>query len=169
MSKGLTQIQGFEQLREQIKKLPDKVKRNELQKVLRQVAKPTVREAQFQAPIRDFNKKGPNPPGTLKRSIGVKNGKKGKSKINAVVYVGPRTKGSNKGWYGHLVELGHNIYSKGFKRVRKAGANNQAAKKRTKANPFMDRAYKITKGKVSAESEKQVARYIQKQINRLSK
>lgn len=169
MSKKLVEIQGFKELQAQIKKLPDKVKRKELHKVLKQVAKPTVLQAQFEAPIRSFTKKAKTPPGTLKRSIGTIVGKKGRSRINAVVYVGPRAKGKFKGWYGHIVHNGRNIYQKGFKRKHKKGANSFGAKTRVKANPFMQRAYAKTGAGVTAEAEVQVTKYVQRQINRLSK
>jgi len=69
-------------------------------------------------------------------------------KENAVLYVGPRSKGKkNDGWYGMFVAK---------------GTVNQTE------NPFNQRAYNRTKGLVTADAEVKVARYIQKQINKLS-
>ena len=41
--------------------------------------------------------------------------------------------------------------------------------KKINANPFIGKAYEQTKGGVTADAEKRVAKYIQKQIDRLSK
>jgi len=161
MPKDLFQMQGFEQLQAKIKKLPDKVKKKEMLKVLGQVANPTKDAAKRYAPFKS---------GTLKDSIGKIKGKKGLGKENAVLYVGPRSKGKWKGWYGHIIEYGHNsIYRKGFKRNRKGNVkyNSTGSQRFVKANPFMKKAFEQTKGKVTADAEKRVARYIQKQINKL--
>lgn len=168
MSKDLVEIKGFGQLQKKLTKLSDNVKKKELQKLLSQSAKVTVRQAQFNAPLRSYKRKD-KPPGTLKKSIGVIKGKKGFAKENPVVYVGPRAKRGFKGWYGHIIEYGRNIYRKGFKRDRKKGANSSAAVKRVKANPFMAKAYKGTKGKVTADAVRNIERYLQRQIKRLSK
>lgn len=180
MAKQLIEIEGFNELQAKIKALPDKVKRQEVLKILGQVANPTVAAARSEAPI----SKKPHvqagkrthkviKPGNLKRSIGKIRGKKGQARVNAVLYVGPRARGSNDGWYGGIVEGGHNVYNKGFKRKsRKSGSSKRYAAKAigfVKPNPFMERAYSRTKGTVTKDAEVKVAKYIQKQIDRLSK
>lgn len=155
MAKPLFKIEGFAELHKKIKQLPDKVKKREVLKILGQVANPTVKAARTQAPV----SKKPHvqagkrtykviQPGNLKKSIGKIRGKRGSAKVNAVLYVGPRSKGrKHDGWYGAMVHGG--------------------TKKQT-ANPFMDRAYNQTKGQVTADAEKKIAKYIDKQVKRLS-
>lgn len=172
MSRSLVEIEGFAELQQKIMNLADdRSKKRELISVLRQVAATTVRVAKQNAPVSRKPHKGRGKtinPGTLKKSIGVIVGKKGSAKDNPVVFVGPRAKGSNDGWYGHFVEYGVNVYNKGFKRKRKAGANNSAAVRRTKANSFMQKTYQQTGGKISDEAATKVAAFIQKKINKLS-
>jgi len=153
MAKDLIEIQGFNLLRAKIKQLPDKVKRSELLKVLRVVAEPTVKAARGTVPVskKPHLQSGKRTrkliqPGNLKKSIGKIVAKR--NKVDAVLVVGPRVKGKHDGWYGAFVE---------------GGTINQ------KPNPFMNRAYKQTKGKVTADAEAKVSAYVQKQINRLSK
>jgi len=156
VSKSLVEISGFDELQKQLKRLSDKVKRKELLKILGQVANSTVRAARQQAPRskKDHIISGKRArklirSGNLRKSIGKIRGKRGLGKENAVLYVGPRSKGrKNDGWYGQFVE---------------GGTVKQ------KSNPFMQRAYSQTKGKVTADAEKKVAKYLQKQIDRLSK
>lgn len=156
MGKSLVEIKGFPELQRKLKQLGnDKIKKREMLKVLRQVAKPTVKAARNQAPIssKPHVQAGKRTykiiePGNLKKSIGNITGKRGLGKQNAVLYVGPRSKGKKyDGWYGAFVHGGT---------------------KKITANPFMDRAFNQTKGQVTADAEKKVAVYIQKQINRLS-
>lgn len=163
---------------EKIKLLADdKSKKQEVLKVLRQVANATVNVARANAPmskkphmVSGSRTKKVIQPGALKKSIGTITGKS----ENPTILVGPRAKGTFDGWYGNFVETGHNVYSKGFKRKRTGSSkaqifNSGGAKKRTKADLFMSRSYDQTKGQVTAEAEKKFAAYIQKQIDRLSK
>jgi HK97 gp10 family phage protein len=155
MAKALFEIEGFAKLQTKIKRLDDKVKRREVLKILGQAANPTVKAARVEAP----KSKKPHvqagkrtykiiQPGNLKKSIGKIRGKRGSAKINAVLYVGPRAKGrKNDGWYGAMVH---------------GGTVHQSP------NPFMDRAYNKTKGKVTADAEQKIKKYIDKQVTRLS-
>jgi HK97 gp10 family phage protein len=153
MSKQLVEITGFRELQSKIKKLGnDGLKRREMLKLLRQSSKATVKAARAQAPMSkkqhiisgSRTRKIINP-GQLKKSVG---NITGKAKNKAVIYVGPRTKGKKwDGFYGAFVHGGTKTQS---------------------ANPFMDRAYRQTKGQVTQETEKSVTRYVQKQINKLS-
>lgn len=156
MSKPLVEIQGFTELNQKLKSLGnDKVKRREMLKVLGQVANPTVKAARNQAPqskkphlISGKRTRKIIEPGNLKKSIGKITGKRGLGKTNAVLYVGPRSKGrKNDGWYGAFVHGGT---------------------KHQQPNKFMDRAYAQTGGGVTRDAEDKVAAYIQKQINKLS-
>lgn len=153
MSKQLVEITGFKELQRKIELLGnDRVKRREMLKLLRQSSKSTVKAARALAPIskKEHVISGKRSrkviqPGQLKKSIG---NITGKAKNKAVIYVGPRTKGKvHDGFYGAFVH---------------GGTTTQ------KANPFMDKAYKQTKGAVTEKTERSVTRYIQKQIDRLS-
>lgn len=159
MSKSIVDITGFKELNAKIKTLPDKVKKREMLKVLRIAAKPTVAAARQEAPVgdkvhkrysrRDGSVLGVYDPGNLRKSIGNITGKKGLGRANAVLYVGPRSKGKKyDGYYGHMVHSGTKTQS---------------------ANPFMDRAYNRTKAQVTADTEKKVAKLIQRQIDKLSR
>jgi HK97 gp10 family phage protein len=173
MAKPFVEITGFPELEMKIKALGnDKDKKREVIGLLKQVANSTVKAARQSAPISKKKHVARGriiQPGNLKKSIGTIVGRKGNAKDNPTVYVGPRAKGKQDGWYGHFVEYGFNVYNKGYKRKRKAGANNGAAIRRTRANPFMKNAYEQTKGAVTQESEAKVARYIQKRIDKLSR
>lgn len=159
MSRTLYEIEGFRALQGKIKVLPDKVKKREMLKILRQVSKPTVAAARATAPIgkkvhKRYSRKngavlGVYSPGNLKKSIGNITGRKGSARKNAVIYVGPRSKGRKyDGYYGAMVHGGTKSQSK---------------------NPYMDRAFSKTKGLVTRDAEVKVAAAIQKQINKLSR
>jgi hypothetical protein len=173
MSKAIVEIKGFDELQAKIKKLANpKDKKREVLAILRNVAKSTVRAARGYAPVskKSHVARGKTiQPGTLKKSIGNITGRKGSAKINPTIYVGPRAKGRYNGWYGHFVETGVNVYRKGFKRIHKRGANDNAAVRRTKGAYYMKRAYQATGGRVTKEAEKTTARFIQRRINKLSK
>lgn len=174
MNKSVVEIEGFDVLQRKITLLADdRDKQREVKAILRRVARPTVKAAQGFAP----QSKKPHRarktlinPGNLKKSIGTITGRKGNSKKNPTIYVGPRVRGKYDGFYGAWVHEGVNIYRKGFKRNRKGNRDYNAAgaASRTKAQPFMDKAYNVTKGKVTADAEKSVAAFIQKRINKLS-
>lgn len=179
MPRPLFEIQGFDVLRQRIERLAnDRQKKAEITKILRRVAQGTVKVARRMAPISDKphvvsgrRTKKTIQPGALRKSIGVFTSKR--SGENALVYVGPRAKGNFDGWYGHFVEYGHNIYNKGARRMHSASErarnhNNSLSRGRTTAQPYMQETYSQTKGQVTAESEKAVAKYIQKSIDRLS-
>ncbi len=157
MSK-LYRITGFKELEAKIKRLPTKVKKREMLKLLRIIAKPTVAAARQQAPVgkrphKRYSRKdgaviGSYLPGNLRKSIGNITGRRGFGRKNAVIYVGPRSKGrKNDGYYGAMVE-GGTIFQG--------------------ANPYMDRAYNITKATVTRDAEVKTARLIQRQIDKLS-
>ena len=109
------QIVGLDELIIQVGRIGEfpKVMSKELRQGNRKIAQAASRKIKPQIPRskRVFNVRrddGPNydiTPGTLRRSIGVKNSKG--SKIN--VFVGPRSGGvvKNDGWFAGIVESGH--------------------------------------------------------------
>jgi HK97 gp10 family phage protein len=170
MSSSLNvQVDGFEELKNKIKALAnDKDKKRESLILLREIARSTLNVSKTLVPmsLKSHKARGKKiSPGNLKRSLGFITGKGSEPTI----YVGPRAKRGNDGWYGHFVHEGFNIYRKGYKRKRKKGANHAAALRRTRGNPFLRKAYERTQGKVTAESEQKFAAFIQKRIDKLSR
>ena len=169
MSRSVVEITGFKELQNLIKDIgDDKNKRKESLILLRQIAKPTLDVAKQMAPVskKVHEARGKKiQPGNLKKSLG---NITSKSK-NPTILVGPRAKGKNDGWYGHFVHDGVNIYRKGFKRKHKKGANNSAALSRSKANPFLRKAFETTEGKVTKDAEQKFEKFLQRRIDKLSK
>ena len=178
MTKNIVKFEGFADLQAKIRKLGnDKDKKREVLSILRNVANSTVKAARVFAPkskqphiVSGSRARKVIQPGALKKSIGKITGRKGASKKNPTIYVGPRAKGKHDGFYGAWVHEGHNIYRTGFKRKRSGNSryNARGAKRQTTKNPFMDKAYNATKGGVTAEAEKRTVKFIQRRINRLS-
>lgn len=156
MSKSLIEISGFSDLHLKIRSLAnDKVKRREVEKILGQVANSTVKAAKRLTPVSDrpHVQKRKNQisgtwimPGTGKRSIGKKTMRKSK---NPTVYVSPRSTRRADGWYLRQFVI------PGTKKIL--------------SNAFIDNAYSETKGRVTADLERRMEKYIQKQIDRLSR
>lgn len=156
MTKPLFEISGYTELQQKLKQLGnDKTKRREVEKLLGQVANPTVKAAKSLAPVsvKPHVLKRKNQrygtvisPGTGKRSIGKKTMRKS---VNPMITVSPRSARRADGFYLRQFVI------PGTKKIN--------------ANSFIDKAYDQTKGGVTADAEKRVAKYIQKQIDRLSK
>ncbi len=173
MPTPLIEITGFAEFQEKLKKIgDDKTKRAAMFAVLRAVASGTVKAARDRAPIakRVHIISGKRTrrvvqPGNLKKSIGIIVGKKGGAKINPTLYVGPRARGKNDGFYGGWVEEGHEIKStfSGYASAR----GRSSRRSRTTPKPFMKPAYDQTQGQVTAEAENKVTAAIQKQITKL--
>lgn len=176
MSKSLVEIQGFKELQQQLMRFSDGVKRKELLKILGQVANPTLAAAKITVPVGTKKhtryvgvKKGIRrkrgsvssddkityQPGNLKKSLKKIVAKR--SKVNPRLDVGAkvsRRKGKKPdGYYAHM------IVNKGFKGVGGRVSGNR---------DFLNEAYQKTKGLVTRDAENRVARYLNKQIKRLS-
>lgn len=157
MSKDLYEISGFKELQIKLQQVNDRVKKKEILSVLRKMARPYVRAGRSG----DFVPVSKQPhlvsgkrtrkviePGNLRKSIGTITGKKGRSRVNPTIYVGPRAKGKYDGWYGHFVDEGT--------------ANG------IEAQHFMKKIYS-SQGDMDKKTADAVARHIQKVIDRLSK
>jgi hypothetical protein len=177
VSKSLFEVEGFEDLQKQLMRFSDGVKRKELLKILGQVANPTLKAAQTLVPVGGKKhtryvgvKKGVRrgngtvkssdkieyQPGNLKKSLKKIVAKR--SKVNPRLDVGAkaaRSRGKKPdGYYAHM------LVKKGFKGIGgRVNANRD----------FLNDAFNQTKGRVTADAEKRVSRYLQKQIDRLSK
>jgi len=179
MSRQLVEITGFPELIDKLKALgDDKKKKAPMLRVLRKAAQTTLKAARQNVPKskRPHFVGGKNrqrkliQPGNLKKSLGVINARRSK---NPMVVVGPRAKGNQDGWYGHIVEYGHIIYRKGFKRKHsrsaRARAHNLAgAIRHTNPREYMKLTLRQTQGGVYAEAEARLAQLIQKEIDKLS-
>ena len=175
-------VEGLEVLRAQILKLADdKDKRKEIYLTPSQVARPTLAVAKKKVPIaskKHIARGIKISPGNLKNSLGLI---RGKNKQNPTILVGPRVKGKNMGWYGHMVHGGHNIYNN----VHKSGASKfkrfrnkrrpevlrldkTGTAQRVKGNPFLTSAYQETQGKVTADAVVRFTKFVQRRINKLS-
>lgn len=197
MSNLNIQVTGFEELKAKIKELSnDKGKKQELLLILRQVAKSTLQAAKTTVPVQrsysNLISRRSVIGGSLKQSLGFITGKKGNAKDNPTIYVGPRVfkgkKGEESGrnaygngWYGHMVHGGHAVYrnnqnrNKALKSGRKKSVLARVTNKRkgnvvnnVPANPFLDKAFEMTKTSATTDSEKRVAKFIQRRINKLS-
>jgi hypothetical protein len=200
MNSFYVDVEGFDQLTGQIKKLTDdQRKKKEIIAILRRVSKPTLTAAKQFVPVQksysNIKSRRTVRGGGLRQSLGVIVGKKGNSKINPTIYIGPRVFKGKKfkrqgrnvfgdGWYGAMVDQGHDIYRNPTIRSyeRKDGSRRVASLKRVTSKGqqnvvqgrvegafFMSKAHQSTKGTVTKDSESSVAKYFQTRINALSK
>jgi hypothetical protein len=170
MSNISVNVEGFDRLVAQLKQLSDdKDKKSEVLLILRQIAKPTLDAARSIVPVRrsysSLKTKKTVMGGNLKKSLGNITGRK---TINPTIYVGPRVKGAFDGWYGHFVHDGVNVYNKGYKRKHTAGANEHAAIRKTKGNPYLTKAFVMTEGVVTVDADRRMTKFIQRRIDRLT-
>ena len=168
MPKDVVEITGFRELQAKIKRLPEKVKKRKVIQILGQVANSTVNKAKALAPVdkgitvrgKTYKRKKRQvrkvvvqeeyTTGFAKKSIGKKTMRRARVPMLVVrandIAIG--TKKKYGGWYVRQMLI------RGTKHI--------------KGNPFMDKAYNLTKGKVSADAEVKMSKYIQKQINTLN-
>jgi len=113
--KSLIEVDGFEELQRKLKQVSDRVTKREILSLLRKMARPYVRTGRSSGIVPISKHKhivsGKRTrqviePGNLRKSIGTITGRKGASKVNPTIYVGPRVKGKYDGWYGHFVDQG---------------------------------------------------------------
>lgn len=197
MSKLLVEIQGFDDWLNAVKEFADdKGKKRKILFILRKVAKPTLEAAKRYVPVQktysNIRTRKTTIGGSLRQSLGYITGRS----ENPTLYVGPRVfKGAKAkksgrntfgdGWYGHMVDQGHNIYrneryrsymrgdKKGMMRRKSVLSRltskyaNNTTQGRVEGRFFMKSAYESTKGGVTSESESSVALYLQKRFDRI--
>ncbi len=163
-------VKGFSEVTHLIKKLPDNVKNKEVLKILGQVANPTVKAAKNLAPQAS---------GFV--TVRSKSYKRKKRQVRRVVVEEEYTVGHGKKSIGKKAMLKARVpmlvvkpkdITIGGKRKYGGFYVRQfviLGTKNIKANPFIDRAYAVTKGKITKDAEKRMARYLSKQIKRLKK
>ena len=167
MANDFLKVEGIEELTKKLKTLDDNVKRTEVLKIQRRLAKPIAdvysgKLPQSNKPHSRYTKGGGKTtydPGNLARSVRVKTVGKNAAKGNPSVQVLPDKKGNADGYYRFMV------VKKGFKgsgRGSRKGAN-------TVVRDARNATLAATQGMTTKEAEQKTAAYIQKQINRLSK
>ncbi|WP_281225368.1 hypothetical protein [Flavobacterium aquiphilum] len=185
MSRPLVEITGFKELQEKLKLLSnDKDKKKEILLILRQVANPTIKAVKSFVPVSKKAHKARGKliqPRNLEKSIGTITGKQ----ENPTILVGPRVKGNNNGWYGHMVDQGHNIYQnplnankyhkKGVLKGRSKSVLSRVTHKRVGVISsrvdgvnFMKEGFNVTNAQVTADAEKRITAFIQRRIDKLS-
>ena len=157
-------IEGFDKLNALIKKLPDKVKKNEVNKVLNQAVDPLYQKMKQFTPISSGILKAKSgqyrikrrrigktllaekyTPGYGKSTIAKKKMNRAK---NPLISVGPHSRKGKDGFYLRQFVIPGTVHFAG--------------------NDFVERANKATEGIIIPAAEKKIAKYIQKQIDRLS-
>jgi len=164
MPQSLFNVTGFDDLNRKLKQLPDKVKRTEVVKIQRRLAKPLLKAYKNNVPVGKRNgarkTSGQNQeykPGNLKRSIKIKTVPGRKVGGNPYVAILPTTGGRNNGYYRFMV------VPIGFR-----GSGRGSRKRRnTVVRDARNRAFKRVSTSAASKYERQTALYIQKTINRL--
>lgn len=109
-------VKGFEKVSRKLTQLPDKIKRRKLLGIMRSAAKPMLEHIKSKTPEHDKtvvrkNNRGEvftYKPGNLAESMIIMTGKKGRSKVNPQLWLGPGV-GKKKefdGYYGYFVVKG---------------------------------------------------------------
>ncbi|WP_422858775.1 HK97 gp10 family phage protein [Flagellimonas sp. S174] len=145
-------VDGFEDLNKKIKLLPDRVKRTELLKIQRQLAKPIQKAYERNLPVNI---------GTLSRSVAIKTVSVRRSGGNPVINVVPGKRGRNDAYYRFMViPKGSRPGSR--QRGSRKGLNSVVPEAR-------DRTLSQVESGVVKQSEEKVSAYVQKQIEKLSR
>lgn len=163
---GVTfRLEGYDEFVRTLQRLPSKVKRQEINKILRRQAKPVLTAVKLTTPVekagrtvtrrtKDGGFAASYKPGNLRDSHKIITGRKGKSKLNPTVYVGPNVKRNAKfdGYYGFFVERGTNSSSRG------AGQ---------RAQHYIAKAAAKTEQFVGQSLSKELVRYLDKKAREL--
>lgn len=155
------EIEGFKELNQKLKKLPDKVKRTEVLKIFRRLARPVIRAYASKLPVgkKDKERFGKiYPKGTLAKSVKAETVPARKSGGNPSIAVRPGKKGIYDSWYKFMV------VRKGFKGSGPGSRKGQ----NTVVEEARDKAASAVLPSARAKAEKQTAKYIQKRINQFS-
>lgn len=144
------EVEGFNELKQKIKKLDDKTTRREVLKIQRQMAKPAIEAYKRELPVDG---------GTLAKSVKAVTTPARKSGGNPSIAVRPGKKGKADAYYKFMViRKGDQPGSR--KRGSRKGLNTVVEDARNKALSVMD--------SLKQNYVDKTAKYIQKQINKLS-
>jgi hypothetical protein len=164
VANSVLEVEGFEELNKQLKKLDDKVTRREVLKIQRQIAKPITEAYNRSMPVgtRTHAKNGKvYTPGNLRDSVAPETVPASKVGGNPSVVVRPSTKGKKDGYYRFMVVKKDTEVGSG-KRGSRKGKNTVVEEARNKA-------LAIKGASAQNQAEDKTAKYVQKQINKLSK
>lgn len=157
-------VEGFDELVNKIHKLDDRMTRREVLKIQRKLATPIVTAYRNELPESGRSKKRFGtvyPSGTLKKSVAKETVPASKVGGNPQIVVRPSTKGKKQGYYRHMVvRKEENIGS--TKRGSRKGKNNVV-------KMIRDKVYGMMKTPLTSAYQKNMTKYVQKQIDRLSK
>lgn len=145
-------VEGFDELNRKLKQLPDRVKRTEVLKIQRQLAKPIQRA---------YAGNLPKDRGTLSKSVAIRTVSISRSKGNPVVQVLPSKRGKNDGFYRFTV-IPKGARPGSRKRGSRKGINTVVPQAR-------DRTLQQVESGVVEQGSRKIGAYVQKQIDKLSK
>lgn len=158
------EIDGFDELNEKLKKLPDRVKRLEILKIQRRAMRPAVEAYRRELPQSDSGSSRyvdrnriRHVAGTLKKSVRVRTVPAKYTDGNPQVQVLPDKTGKYDGYYKFMV------VKKGFTgsgRGSRIGHNTVVPEAR-------DKAYEATKGRILDDAAEKIKKHIQKRIDTL--
>lgn len=137
------QVTGLKEVQDLLKRLPKVIGHRILLASLRKGATPIVKNIRSNTPVDT---------GNLKKSVGKKAARK-KNNESALIVIGFRTSGSNKGFHGHFIE-------EGFK-TRGGGS--------VKGLHILLRAYQTTAPNAIAITKNQLGPQILKAIEKMAK
>lgn len=161
-TEDIVKIEGFDALNRKLKQLPDRVKRTEVIKIQKQVAKPIIKAYSAALPVGEKDKKRfgrTYVKGTLSKSVKAETVASRHTGGNPSIVIRPAKKGKYDPWYRFMV----------VKKGQKTGGIQKGS--RQGINTVVEEARNKTVS-ANAIAEKQAAdktaKYIQKQIDRLS-
>lgn len=148
---NVTKVEGFDQLNIQLKKLDDRTKRTEVNKILRRVAKPLEKA---------YSEELPSDNGVIRKSVAIRSVPKSKSGGNPSIYIRPVKKASADPYYKFMI----------IKKGDRPGSNSRGSRKgmNTVVEDARNRAIQNTGPQALKEARDKTADYIQKTIDKLS-
>ena len=160
----ITKVEGFEELNRKLKKLPDNVKRREVLKIQRRVAKPIISKFSDELPEGEtdkvrFGKR--YPAGTLSKAVKADTVPARKSKGNPAIAIRPGKKGRFDAFYRFMV----------VPKGTKLSGNGRGSRKgkNTVVENVREKVINALGPQALNNYVQDTKDYIQKQINRLSK
>jgi len=172
-NKDLTQIEGFPELNRKLKQLPDRVKRTEVLKIFKKLAKPFVQAYSQALPVGSRNhsrtvgersgkesKRVNYTPGNLAKSVTAVTVPAGKVGGNPAIAIRPWKKGKDIDSYYRFMVIPKGTKTGSISRGSRKGKN-------TVVNAARNQAFNNTGAQARKQAEDKTAKYIQRQIDKL--
>jgi len=156
-----TKVEGFDELNRKLKTLDDRTKRREVLKIQRRLAKPIIEKYSANLPQGSRDKKrfgNVYPAGTLKKSVKADTVPLRASGGNPAIAIRPGKKGRFDSWYKFMV----------IPAGTKTGSNRRGSRKGKNTVVSQARDKTLSMGNIEQKYLDKTAKYIQKQIKRLS-